>query len=78
MPFEGEISGELCGRRSAIIDRAPAKARCRLLGKLGWAKTYDADYPALAQRLGCLLVTLDMKLRRGAQRPGFVEAGRAC
>jgi predicted nucleic acid-binding protein len=39
---------------------------------LGWAKTYDAEYVALADLLGCQLVTLDARLRRGAARLGFV------
>jgi predicted nucleic acid-binding protein len=39
---------------------------------LGWAKTYDAEYVALARLLGCRLVTLDARLRRGADRLGFV------
>jgi predicted nucleic acid-binding protein len=34
---------------------------------LGWAKTYDAEYVALARSLGCTLVTLDDKLRRGVR-----------
>lgn len=33
---------------------------------LGWAKTYDAEYVALAQILDCRLVTLDARLARGA------------
>jgi predicted nucleic acid-binding protein len=33
---------------------------------LGWAKTYDAEYVALAMASGAPLVTLDDKLRRGA------------
>jgi predicted nucleic acid-binding protein len=40
--------------------------------ELGWAKTYDAEYVALAGLLGCLLVTLDARLRRSADRLGFV------
>jgi predicted nucleic acid-binding protein len=33
---------------------------------LGWAKTYDAEFVALAARLNCPLVTLDARLQRGA------------
>jgi predicted nucleic acid-binding protein len=36
------------------------------------AEPYDAEYVALAQILGCRLVTLDGPLRRGADRLGFV------
>ena len=39
-----------------------------LARELGWAKTYDAEYVALARILGCRLVTLDGRLRRGAAR----------
>jgi predicted nucleic acid-binding protein len=39
---------------------------------LGWAKTYDAEYLALADLEGCRLVTLDARLRRGADRTGLV------
>jgi predicted nucleic acid-binding protein len=40
--------------------------------EFGWAKTYDAEYVALAKIEGCRLVTLDGRLRRGADRLGFV------
>ena len=36
--------------------------------QLGWAKTYDAEYVALAQLLDCSLFTLDGRLARGASR----------
>ena len=44
----------------------------RIAEELGWAKTYDAEYVALARLLGCRMVTLDARLRRGADRLGFV------
>jgi len=44
----------------------------RIADLLGWAKTYDAEYVALAMLLGCRLLTLDARLRRGADRLGLV------
>jgi predicted nucleic acid-binding protein len=44
----------------------------RIADDLGFAKTYDTEYLALASLLGCRLVTLDGQLRRGAARFGFV------
>ncbi|MEJ7656415.1 MAG: type II toxin-antitoxin system VapC family toxin [Thermoleophilaceae bacterium] len=37
-----------------------------LAEQLGWAKTYDAEYVALARHLRCRLLTADERLRRGA------------
>jgi predicted nucleic acid-binding protein len=39
---------------------------------MGWAKTYDAEYVALARLLDARVVTLDSRLRRGADRLGLV------
>jgi predicted nucleic acid-binding protein len=44
----------------------------RIADELGWAKTYDAEYLALALLLGCRVVTVDGRLRRGADRLGIV------
>jgi predicted nucleic acid-binding protein len=44
----------------------------KVADELGWAKTYDANYVALARMLKCQLVTLDARMRRGTARLGFV------
>ena len=71
-------SAEAAHRR---LERAPVASRThRRLGQeawgiadeLGWAKTYDAEYLALASIVGCRMVTLDARLRRAADRLGFV------
>lgn len=47
-------------------------AAWRIADTFGWAKTYDAEYVALASLNECRLVTADARLRRGADRLGFV------
>lgn len=44
----------------------------RIAKERGWAKTYDAEYLALAQLLGCRLVTLDGPLWRATRNLGYV------
>ncbi len=83
LAFRGEITRELADQafdrfidgEVGIAERRPdglLAAAWRLAGEFGWAKTYDAEYIALAQSLDCRLVTLDMRLRRGADRLGLV------
>ena len=40
----------------------------RIADQFGWAKTYDAEYLALARLLKCRLVTTDAKLKAAASR----------
>jgi predicted nucleic acid-binding protein len=49
-----------------------AREAWKVADELGWAKTYDANYVALASLLSCRLVTLDARMRRGTARLGFV------
>jgi predicted nucleic acid-binding protein len=77
MAWRGTVSRDL-GR--AALDRflaAPIGARrhtrltpeaWRIADDLGWAKTYDAEYVALAHLLSSRLLTLDARLRRTASR----------
>ncbi len=78
-----EITREDAERAHARLERSPIeRSRHKRLGpeawrvadELGWAKTYDAEYVALAALFGCRLVTLDARLRRATARLGFVVA----
>ena len=46
----------------------------RVADAFGWAKTYDAEFVALAKLLRCKLVTADARLARATRRLGFVVA----
>ncbi len=75
MRWRSAISSELADLAVRRLDEAsiesqrPAELRreaWRISDQLGWARTYDAEYVALATLLGCRLVTIDGRLRRGA------------
>lgn len=79
--WRGELREETGLRALARLEASPIETRShpdlgreswRVADELGLAKTYDAEYVALASILGCRLVTLDGRLRRGAARFGFV------
>lgn len=81
LAWRGDIASEAAVQARSRVEtvavarrthpRLPAEA-WRIADELGWAKTYDAEYVALASLLGCRLVTVDGRLRRGADRLGFV------
>ncbi len=57
--------------RAAIGVRRPARLQreaWEVATRLGWAKTYDAEYVALARLHGCALLTIDARLARAAAR----------
>jgi predicted nucleic acid-binding protein len=75
MTFRGEIppdAGRAAILRAAAIEidvHRPDTLDARawdIARSLGWAKTYDAEYVALALIHGIPLITLDARLRRGA------------
>jgi predicted nucleic acid-binding protein len=75
MAYRGEMPADAArvaaSRLAAVpvtLDRPDAldEAAFELARSHGWAKTYDAEYVALARIHGLALVTLDQRLRRGA------------
>jgi predicted nucleic acid-binding protein len=77
MAWRGEVSAAHAATMLQRVLRAPIEIRAPteltvtawgLADELGWAKTYDAQYVALARLLGCKLVTLDERLIRGVAR----------
>lgn len=75
--WRGDISSSLAAEMverllSAPIDRRHHPDLYReawsVADELGWAKTYDAEYVALARLLDSPLLTADGRLRRGAAR----------
>ena len=60
--FERLLAAPVSPRRSKQLRREA----WRIAEELGWMKTYDAEYIALARTARCRLFTVDARLRRGA------------
>jgi predicted nucleic acid-binding protein len=61
--------------RLRVRRRSPARLHAeafRLASDLGWAKTYDAEFLALARLEAAVVLTTDARLRRGADPTGLV------
>jgi predicted nucleic acid-binding protein len=72
-----EISGDLATIALDRLSDAPVSPRrpkglvaeaWRIADRLGWAKTYDAEYLALARMLKCRLLTTDSKLKSAGSK----------
>lgn len=79
--YRGELAPDLARMALERLATAPVTLASppelgpeawRIADEFGWTKTYDAEYVALARLLSCRLVTVDLALRRGASRLGFV------
>ena len=75
--FRKEISAQLAVIALERLNQADVSPRrpkglvdeaWRIADRLGWAKTYDAEYLALARLLHCRLMTTDAKLRSAGSR----------
>ncbi len=83
MAWLGAIAPDVAPRAREQLESAPIAARNpRRLGleawhvadRLGWAKTYDAEYLAVALLLDVGILTLDAQMQRAAKRLGIETA----
>ena len=77
LKWRKEISSQLANIGLERLATADVSARgpkgltteaWRIADQLGWAKTYDAEYLALARLMRCRLLTTDAKLKAAAGR----------
>lgn len=77
LKWRKEISLQLATtalERLSVADISPRRPKgltdeaWRIADQLGWAKTYDAEYLALAMLLKCRLLTTDAKLKASSSR----------
>jgi predicted nucleic acid-binding protein len=62
-------------RGLGVRRRSPARLHTEayaVASELGWAKTYDAEFLALARLEAAVVLTTDRRLRRGGDRTGLV------
>jgi predicted nucleic acid-binding protein len=76
MQWRRAISPELASAALARLRSGPIQARrpprllisaWQIADHLGWARTYDAEYVALAKLSNCPLLTVDAKLAKAAR-----------
>jgi len=77
--WRGLISGRVAERSLSLLESGAVRERrhrrlgteaWRIADELGWSKTYDAEYLALASLLGAALVSFDRRMQRAAERLG--------